>query len=651
MEKTMFGATDANSQGSEDKTHTILTGFNTDEHLEEYDQLLDEVEIQSDKRRSKSEGTEVRIPFVQNVDGENGNLKLIKEEENSNDSYDALSPEKRMIGEIMQTPSSRFKSHPLGYKGFGSDVKKLLPIHKNSKLDIEAVLRQAENSKKKNIMRSHTLTKDSDSDDNPEGHWADLPDPTEKRNVKLSKKQRVYEAGLQASLLRHWDEIFKVAVVKKGRKIILSKDEYSIDYDIKNRRELILPSEYYLNLTTLEKYYHEEENKKNLDWEVKSLRMYLARRYDVKSDLIHLNNVSMFCKVPMVDLIRRRFKPYQSKLMMKVKKRIKLKHARVKVDITKGKRLGVKPQISMPNAKAVSGALHRIGGEKKEIPEEANSPKNEDDDSASNISDHLKAERMSILDLIKMFSDKIKDVPKAYNKFCNKNNNGKGFMNIFSFNSLIGVELGLKLTSANKHGLFSVIDYNADGYATEKEFLSVFAVTEQQINEAIKDPINYMDGLILDFVIEQIYNDILFFKGEGLKEIEQKLDANGRIDVDRLEKYLGFYNAKLTPFEKEFLAATGVKDEKKNKIMVPFRKLIEKTMSRINLRINFRLNLKRQDTTIYTEEESRKKRLIEMEKYYEEQQRLKEEREKEEERLRLLKKEKDEEYSQYESDV
>jgi hypothetical protein len=90
--------------------------------------------------------------------------------------------------------------------------------------------------------------------------------------------------------------------------------------------------------------------------------------------------------------------------------------------------------------------------------------------------------------------------------------------------------------------------------------------------------------------------------------------------------------------------------------MIPFRKLIEKTMTKINIRMNFRLSLKKQETSMVqgdkvSKSDAKHKRLESMEKYYTEQQRLKEEKEKEEERLRLLEKEKEDEFSQFESDT
>lgn len=329
----------------------------------------------------------------------------------------------------------------------------MAPIQKNSRIDIEALLKEADKEAKKNIMRAQTLTKSKNSDDSPGGDWADLPDPTEKKNVKLSKKQRVFEAEIISTMLKNWDEIFKVSVEKKGRKIILSKDEYSIDYNIKNRRELILPPEYYLNLTKLERHFVENYmGKAGINWQVGDVRMYLDRRYDIKSDLIHLSNISKFLKVHMVDLVRKRYKPYQNKLLMKIKKRIKLRHAKKVVTVSKNmKRLPQDKIDNLPShGKHTSGILKLV----KKDDEEPKSQVSNEEDKYSNISDHEKAQRTSILDLVMKASKKNLNLQEAFKTFSKLNKQGKGYMNIHMFSSFLGVALEARLTSVNKRGLF-----------------------------------------------------------------------------------------------------------------------------------------------------------------------------------------------------
>ena len=52
-----------------------------------------------------------------------GNLEKINEGDESESFDNPRSPEKRLIGELIATPSSRVRSHPLGYQGFGMEVK------------------------------------------------------------------------------------------------------------------------------------------------------------------------------------------------------------------------------------------------------------------------------------------------------------------------------------------------------------------------------------------------------------------------------------------------------------------------------------------------------------------------------------------------
>ena len=106
---------------------------------------------------------------------------------------------------------------------------------------------------------------------------------------------------------------------------MLTKDEYSIDYDVVNKRELMLPPEYYLNLTKLEKEYLAKGKGKDPGIDISTLRMFLSIKYEIKGDVIHLTNISHFLKIPIVDLVRKRLNPVQNKLLVRVKKRLKIK--------------------------------------------------------------------------------------------------------------------------------------------------------------------------------------------------------------------------------------------------------------------------------------------------------------------------------------
>jgi len=486
-----------------------------------------------------------------------------------------------------------------------------------------------EDEKKKNVMRAQTLTQSSkQSDDSPGSHWEDLPDSVEKKNVKLSKKQRVTEELLRTELLKHWDEIFEVAVQKKGRKIILSKDEYSIDFNIKNRRELILPPEYYINMTVLEKYYMNKDGGTYVDssWDISTLRMYLARRYDIKSDFIHLSNISRFCKVPMVDLVRKRYKPLQNKLLQKVKKRIKLRNANKNVIVSKHAKKLTKDKMEMvpSHGKIRSHAIKVFKKESNEVDQKSNA--SNEDDKYSNISDNNKAPRMSLLDLIVRVRKCVKDLKLVFKKFSKENKQGKGFMNIHSFSSFLGVILDLRLTSVNKRGLFSTIDSNKDGYVTDKDFFKIFSITQEEIELAISQSKSEKEIEMLDFVIEQIYYDIVFFDNKGLTIINSKLDKNGLITLKKLEQYLAFYKVILAPYERTILTNQAVENELTGEKLIPFRKIFEKTISKSNLKVEFKTNFVKQGTSIRGDND-KKGRMDYMEKFYDEEARKKEEEE------------------------
>ena len=66
-------------------------------------------------------------------------------------------------------------------------------------------------------MRATTLLElNKNKSDTPDEVWndIDLPDPKEKKNVKLSKKQIVIENMLRQEMIKQWDHIFNSAVEK-----------------------------------------------------------------------------------------------------------------------------------------------------------------------------------------------------------------------------------------------------------------------------------------------------------------------------------------------------------------------------------------------------------------------------------------------------
>ena len=66
-------------------------------------------------------------------------------------------------------------------------------------------------------MRASTLSKKRVSvGDSPDSKWddIDLPDPTEKKTFKLSKKQKVMENMIKKAIRDKWDIILETAVEK-----------------------------------------------------------------------------------------------------------------------------------------------------------------------------------------------------------------------------------------------------------------------------------------------------------------------------------------------------------------------------------------------------------------------------------------------------
>jgi hypothetical protein len=64
MNATLRAEVDHNSIPYDDKSDTVMTGFNTDDHLEDYEQLLDPTELNEDNKSAKSEGKEAKVPFA-----------------------------------------------------------------------------------------------------------------------------------------------------------------------------------------------------------------------------------------------------------------------------------------------------------------------------------------------------------------------------------------------------------------------------------------------------------------------------------------------------------------------------------------------------------------------------------------------------------
>ena len=93
MEQTAHGEGGAFSFTDDDRTDTVMTGFNTDDPLDDHEKFFEEEEIENDDKSAKSDGKEVKIPFTADI-GENAqqldDIIEIEESENS----EPVSPEK-----------------------------------------------------------------------------------------------------------------------------------------------------------------------------------------------------------------------------------------------------------------------------------------------------------------------------------------------------------------------------------------------------------------------------------------------------------------------------------------------------------------------------------------------------------------------------
>lgn len=93
MEHTAHAEGGAFSFTGDDKSDTVMTGFNTDDPLDDYDKLFEEEDLVKDDKSAKSDGKEVKIPFTADI-GENAQpLDEIIEIEESENS-EPVSPEK-----------------------------------------------------------------------------------------------------------------------------------------------------------------------------------------------------------------------------------------------------------------------------------------------------------------------------------------------------------------------------------------------------------------------------------------------------------------------------------------------------------------------------------------------------------------------------
>mmetsp|Transcript_1871 Transcript_1871/g.2322 ORF Transcript_1871/g.2322 Transcript_1871/m.2322 type:complete len:263 (-) Transcript_1871:1363-2151(-) len=217
-------------------------------------------------------------------------------------------------------------------------------------------------------------------------------------------------------------------------------------------------------------------------------------------------------------------------------------------------------------------------------------------------------------------------------------------MNVHDFNSLLGTVLELKLRSNNKRSMFNVLDTHKDGYCRESDFMKLFTLSSSELSGALEDRSAPQHQFVLDLVVEQIYHEIVYFKQNGLVELQAKLDKKGQISPAKLEKQLSFFKVNLTAEERQVLSSAGEVDEFTGEKLIPFRRMVETTITKANIKIDFRLSFAKQGT-LYANSGSKERRFKEMEQEYEERLKKKEE----EERRKKQALEDAENFSQFES--
>lgn len=116
--------------------------------------------------------------------------------------------------------------------------------------------------------------------------------------------------------------------------------------------------------------------------------------------------------------------------------------------------------------------------------------------------------------------------------------------------------------------------------------------------------------------------------------------------MPKLEKQLSFLRVKLTDEERNIFNNISVTDEFTGEKFVPFKRIIEKSISKANIKIDFKVSYMKMGT-FASNSFKKEDRFKAMEKHYEEEAQRKE-KEKEEARKRQEAIEDNEEFSQFE---
>ena len=128
--------------------------------------------------------------------------------------------------------------------------------------------------------------------------------------------------------------------------------------------------------------------------------------------------------------------------------------------------------------------------------------------------------------------------------------------------------------------------------------MKIFSISSEEIEQAIKSPYELQNGKLLEMVIEQIYHEAIYFKKTSMTEIYEKLNKDDAISIERLEQQLSFYQVTLTNDERFMLSNTFFENEMTAEKLIPFRKLVEISMSNSSTNIEFRLKLQEIATTV-----------------------------------------------------
>ncbi|CAI2366108.1 unnamed protein product [Moneuplotes crassus] len=423
----------------------------------------------------------------------------------------------------------------------------------------------------------------------------ELPTPGSQKKLKMSKKQIVEESELIQTLRKNWDWIYTNIVVKKRREIILRDNCNNIHYDIKDKKKLLTPPEFYLDLSKLEKVMmnHQEELPTSLaDISKKDIREFFYLRCNVKRGLVHLASCAKIFNCEITDLIQKQ-KPYMNKLLKNPRKQLKkmiqkkvMREFAPKKDLlfleqgirmtqNLNNRVNIKPQI-----------LKQLDS----LFDKSSSITHSESDSSGNISNFSnKLQRANILDFIRAVRMLREDYIQAFHR-CSKLSRQSNYkMKISGFTKFCGAILDLEIDEKNINYIFLTIDKDKNGYIDEDEFIDI--IENIKPNGDIKNK-----KALVQLIIDQIYQELISSNNLRIKILKKSLDSEGFIKVSELIAFLNKYNILLSDEEIELIFHVEGKLSKHKERMVGFRKLLEDCISRSNSVISFKINAPRRSS-------------------------------------------------------